>query len=149
MIETEGNFISPAFPNATYYIQEAELEHALAHVGSSYPATPVQWLASYEKVERLQGDQTIDGLITCTPSGGHARYHQSILISEGNEFVFFGGDEAPQLQQMRHRFVAKYDFDGRRAMELRQQWWNQGEQEGWTFLFYHDVKNPTFSFKQS
>jgi glyoxylase-like metal-dependent hydrolase (beta-lactamase superfamily II) len=149
MIETEGNFISPAFPNATYYVQEAELEHALAHVGSSYPTTPVQWLASYEKVVRLQGDQTIDGSITCTPSGGHARYHQSILISEGNEFVFFGGDEAPQLQQMRHRFVAKYDFDGRRAMELRQQWWNQGEQEGWTFLFYHDVKNPTFSFKQS
>jgi hypothetical protein len=50
---------------------------------------------------------------------------------------------------MRHRFVAKYDFDGRRAMELRQQWWSQGEQEGWTFLFYHDVKNPTFSFKQT
>jgi hypothetical protein len=71
------------------------------------------------------------------------------LINEGNEFIFFGGDEAPQLQQMRHRFVAKYDFDGRRAMELRQQWWSQGEQEGWTFLFYHDVKNPTFSFKQS
>jgi len=47
---------------------------------------------------------------------------------------------------MRHRFVAKYDFDGKRAMELRQQWWKQGEQEGWTFLFYHDVKHPTFNF---
>jgi hypothetical protein len=32
---------------------------------------------------------------------------------------FFGGDDAPQLQQMKHRFVAKYDFDGKKAMELR------------------------------
>ena len=31
-------------------------------------------------------------------------------------------------------------------MELRQQWWQQGEEEGWTFLFYHDMKNPVFSF---
>ena len=149
MIKREGEFIRPAFPNATYYVQETELQHALQHIGPSYPAAPVEWLASYEKVVRLQGDQTIDGLITCAMSGGHARFHQSILISENNKFIFYGGDEAPQLQQMRHRFVAKYDFDGRRAMELRQQWWNQGEQEGWTFLFYHDVKNPSFSFQQS
>ncbi|MBM3412388.1 MAG: MBL fold metallo-hydrolase [Bacteroidetes bacterium] len=149
MIEVEGDLIKPAFPNATYYVQEAELQHAAAHIGSSYPATPVEWISSYSKVVRLQGNQQIDDLITCTLSGGHARFHQSILISENNNIVFYGGDEAPQLQQMRHRFVAKYDFDGRRAMELRQQWWKQGQQEGWTFLFYHDVKNPTFSFQLS
>jgi hypothetical protein len=27
-------------------------------------------------------------------------------------------------------------------MELRQKWWEQGEQEHWTFLFYHDIKTP-------
>jgi len=149
MIEREGDVIKPAFPHATYYVQEPELAHALQHIGSSYPTAPVDWLSTYSNVIRLQGTQQIDELITCTPSGGHARYHQSVLISEHNKIIFFGGDEAPQLQQMRHRFVAKYDFDGRRAMELRQQWWAQGEQEGWTFLFYHDVKNPTFSFSVS
>jgi hypothetical protein len=29
-------------------------------------------------------------------------------------------------------------------MQLRQQWWEQGTAEGWTFLFYHDIKIPTF-----
>jgi hypothetical protein len=31
-------------------------------------------------------------------------------------------------------------------MELRQQWWQQGQQGKWQFLFYHDVKNPTYEY---
>jgi hypothetical protein len=31
-------------------------------------------------------------------------------------------------------------------MELRKQWWQQGEEEKWTFLFYHDIKSPVFDF---
>jgi hypothetical protein len=60
--------------------------------------------------------------------------------------VFFGGDVAPQLQQMKSRFIAKYDYDGKKCMELRQQWWKLGEEEKWTFLFYHDIKTPVYSF---
>jgi hypothetical protein len=60
--------------------------------------------------------------------------------------VFFGGDEAPQLQQMKSRFVAKYDHDGKRSMELRQEWRKKGEEEQWQFLFYHDIKTPYFCF---
>jgi hypothetical protein len=30
-------------------------------------------------------------------------------------------------------------------MQLRQQWWKQGGDEGWTFLFYHDIKNPVYN----
>jgi len=27
-------------------------------------------------------------------------------------------------------------------MELRQKWWKEGNELGWTFLFYHDIKTP-------
>ena len=64
-------------------------------------------------------------------------------MKEQDEIIFFGGDEAPQLQQMKTRFVAKYDANGKGAMELRKQWWELGEKEHWTFLFYHDIKTPT------
>jgi hypothetical protein len=53
---------------------------------------------------------------------------------------------ASQLQQMKSRFKAKYDYDGEAAMNLRQQWWQEGEKEKWTFLFYHDIKDPSFKF---
>ena len=67
-------------------------------------------------------------------------------IVDGGETVFFGADDAPQLQQMKSRFVAKYDYDGKKFMELRKQWWQMGEEKKWTFLFYHDIKTPVFNF---
>jgi hypothetical protein len=48
------------------------------------------------------------------------------------------------MNQMKNRFVAKYDYDGKKCTDLRQKWWVQGQKEGWTFLFYHDIKNPVF-----
>jgi hypothetical protein len=60
--------------------------------------------------------------------------------------VFFGGDVAPQISQMKSRFVAKYDYDGKRSMELRQEFIERGKAEDWTFLFYHDTKLPTTKF---
>ena len=46
---------------------------------------------------------------------------------------------------MKSRFVAKYDLDGKKALEYRQHWWEEGNKEGWTFAFYHDISQPSFT----
>lgn len=134
----------PAFPKATYYVQQAELAYSASLSSASYPASLIEWLASYDALVLLQGNTTIDNTIHCSLSGGHSPYHQVISIVQGGRTIFYGGDEAPQLQQMKHRFIAKYDKDGKRAMELRAQWWKTAAAEHWTFLFYHDVKNAVY-----
>jgi hypothetical protein len=88
----------------------------------------------------------IDNYIHYEITSAHSPFHQVFWIKENNEIIFFGGDDAPQLQQMKHRFIAKYDYDGKKCMELRRKWWEQGQQEKWIFLFYHDVKNPVYKF---
>jgi hypothetical protein len=88
----------------------------------------------------------IDNYIHYEITSAHSPFHQVFWIKENNETIFFGGDDAPQLQQMKHRFIAKYDYDGKKCMELRKKWWEQGQKEKWTFLFYHDVKNPVYKF---
>ena len=85
------------------------------------------------------------GYIYASRSGGHCPFHQVFRIEDGGKILFFGGDEAPQVQQMKHRFVAKYDHDGKRAMQLRQQWWEQAAREHWTMLFYHDIQQPDWA----
>nr|HPH90927.1 MBL fold metallo-hydrolase [Ferruginibacter sp.] len=69
-------------------------------------------------------------------------FHQTFMIEEDGEKLFFGADVAPQLNQMKNKFIAKYDYDGKLCMELRQQWWQQAQDEHWTFLFYHDIATP-------
>jgi glyoxylase-like metal-dependent hydrolase (beta-lactamase superfamily II) len=135
-----------SFPNAVYYVNKDELQYASAE-SKSYVAEDFEMLHGSDKVIVTAGDGNIDGYIHYKVSGAHCPFHQVFWLEENGETIFFGGDVAPQLQQMKSRFIAKYDFDGKKSMELRQQWWQQGQQEKWTFLFYHDIKTPVLSFK--
>ncbi len=137
------NHLELSFPNALFYLQEKELSFAFEEGFPSFITEELEALKRSKQVVLLKDDEgTIDEYIHYKVTGAHSPYHQVFWIKENNKTIFFGGDDAPQLQQMKHRFVAKYDFDGKVAMELRRNWWEKGQEENWTFLFYHDVKNP-------
>ncbi len=145
-IERTGLGERLSLPNARYYVQRTELAYAFEKGFPSYITEELECLRNNNQVELLDGPGMIDDYIEYAVSGAHAPHHQVFWIREEGKIIFFGGDEAPQLHQMKHRFAAKYDYDGKKAMELRQQWWQQGENEKWTFLFYHDVKHPVWDF---
>jgi glyoxylase-like metal-dependent hydrolase (beta-lactamase superfamily II) len=144
--QEDERFIS--FPYATYYVQRREMEFALGIGSASYIPDDFRILDEFSRVVWLEDDHgTIDGYIKYQLTAAHSPYHQVFWIEEGGETIFFGGDDAPQLQQMKSRFVAKYDFDGKKCMELRKQWWEEGHEKGWTFLFYHDIQSPVWKTK--
>jgi glyoxylase-like metal-dependent hydrolase (beta-lactamase superfamily II) len=136
-----------SFENATYYINKNEWEYAFEKGLPSYHVNNFALLSKKENLILTEGEGMIDDYISYKVTGAHTPYHQVFKISDEGSIIFYGGDVAPQLQQMKNRFKAKYDFDGNASMELRQKWWQQGEEEKWTFLFYHDIKQPTFSFE--
>lgn len=133
-----------AFPNATFYIQEKELEYALSGGSASYKPEMLAFLQGHSQVELINGDGNIDDYIYYDLTAAHSKYHQVFWVEEDGELAFFGADDAPQLVQMKSRFVAKYDYDGKKCMQLRQEWWETGNNNGWTFLFYHDVTTPVY-----
>ncbi|MEO6723252.1 MAG: MBL fold metallo-hydrolase [Ferruginibacter sp.] len=136
------------FPHATYYVNNEELAFALEKGRPSFNPEDFEILNQSDKVVMLTGGGVIDNYIRYEVTGAHSPYHQVFWVEENGEKIFFGGDVAPQLQQMKSRFVAKYDFDGKKSMELRQSWWQTGQKENWTFLFYHDIKTPVFNFSK-
>lgn len=133
-----------SFPQARYYVQRKEMDFAFEKGFPSYLPEELAILKDAPNVVWLDGDGVIDGYIQYQLVGGHSPYHQVFKIVDGGEIAFFGGDNAPQLQQMKSKFVAKYDYDGKLAMSLRQQWWEEGLAAGWQFLFYHDIKTPVY-----
>jgi glyoxylase-like metal-dependent hydrolase (beta-lactamase superfamily II) len=135
-----------SFENAQYYVQERELNFAFEKGFPSYITEELQPLQRSSQVTLLnENSGVIDNYISYHVTSAHSAYHQVFHIRSQDEIIFFGGDDAPQLQQMKHRFVAKYDYNGKKAMELRKTWWERGQKEKWTFLFYHDVKNPIYA----
>ena len=135
-----------SIPSAKYYVQQKELEFAFEKGFPSYVTGDLELLRTSPQLELLNGNGVLDDYIEYEVTAAHSPFHQVFKIKEGNEIIFFGADDAPQLQQMKHRFVAKYDYDGKKAMQLRQDWWQLGKEEHWTFLFYHDIKTPVFNF---
>ncbi len=134
-----------SFPYATYYVQRREFDLAMSTPSASYIKEQFEFLADFSKVVWLTQNQgVIEDCIHYLLTGGHCPNHQVAWIKEDNEIFFFGADVAPQLQQIKSKFVAKYDMDGKLAMEWRQKWWEQGQKEGWQFAFYHDIRHPLF-----
>lgn len=136
-----------SFPNAVYYIQEKELNFAFEKGKPSYYMEDLEFFRCNEQVVLLPEEGSIDGYISFQQSSGHCPFHQVFWIHEQGHTIFYGGDEAPQLQQMKSRFVAKYDHNGRKAMEMRQNWMKLAKEDGWDMLFYHDVTTPIFNPK--
>ena len=137
---------SVSFQNAVYYINRQEWDFAFKKGYPSYNTGDFLCLTDNRQLQFTDGTGAIDGYIHFEMTGGHCPFHQVFLIEQEGKKVFFGGDVAPQLQQMKNRFKAKYDVDGARSMELRAKWWQLGAQEKWTFLFYHDIKSPIFQY---
>lgn len=136
-----NGLVNTSFPNADYYIYRPEADDALRIGYPSFMPEELQPLFASGQVTWLDGETgIIDGYIRFTHSGGHSQSHIVFLLEDAGEKIFFGGDEAPQLKQLKMKYVAKYDYDGKKAMTLREQYATQGQQEGWQFLFYHDVK---------
>ena len=131
-----------SFPQATYYVNKQELDYAVAKGKPSYIPDEFNILHTAPNIVFIEGNGMIDDHIRYETTGAHCPYHMVFWIEEPDQKIFFGADVAPQLQQMKSRFVAKYDYDGKLCMELRTQWWKQAQEEHWTMLFYHDIKTP-------
>lgn len=131
------------FENATYHIQKQELEYALEKGNPSYNKEALERLYQFDNVVFDEDEMgNIGNNISFEITGAHSKYHRVIWIKQNNETIFFGGDDAPQRTQMKTRFAAKYDYNGKKAMLLRDKWMEEGK--NWQFLFYHDIKTPVF-----
>ncbi len=145
-----GGLLNPftqqsAFENATYYIQKQELDGALQSNSTSYDKEILDMLQSDKRIVLQEANKGfIAQGITYEVTSAHSQFHRVIWITEERDTVFFGADDAPQLIHMQTRIAAKYDFDGKKAMQLRQQWMQEGT--SWQFLFYHDLKTPIKRF---
>lgn len=139
VIEREGK-LEVSFENAEYYIQRGEWETAYAKKSSSYKTEIFDVLQRSGQIVFLDGDGQINDEISYEITGGHTEWHQVFFIKENNDTVFFGADVVPEPEQLQRKFIAKYDLDGRKAMELRIVFGEKAAQEHWTCLFYHAKK---------
>lgn len=143
----EGLFVQH-FPNAAIYVNKNELEYSLSQKGNpSYNHDLLQQISSMPNLQimsALEGNITPE--ITFEVVGGHSPFHQAFWIIEEDQTIFYGGDNLPQAHYLDFHIAYKTDYDGRKAMELRQQWEQRAKEKHWTILLYHDLKLPKLTY---
>ncbi|MBD3748040.1 MAG: MBL fold metallo-hydrolase [Sphingobacteriales bacterium] len=137
MVHDKNGKLSVSFPDAEYFIQRGEWEQAYSKPSKSYKTEIFDVLQRSGQVNFLDGDGAINDEISYEVTGGHTEFHQVFYIKSQGETCFYGGDIAPEPEQFQRKFIAKYDLDGRKSMELRIFYGEQAAQKHWTCLFYH------------
>lgn len=132
------------FPEATVFLQQREMTYALSQrENPSFDQEILQALQKLSWVVYLNDDNgTIGKYITYKVTGGHSPFHQVFWIREGHDVAFYGGDNLPQEGYLKFHIAYKSDFEGKKAMELRQIWEQAAKEEGWQILLYHDLEKP-------
>jgi glyoxylase-like metal-dependent hydrolase (beta-lactamase superfamily II) len=141
----EGNRTVPVFPNATVYVQAAELAHARSpneRDRASY--LPENW-ESYAEAGRLDpidGPREIRPGLTLVPLPGHNARMQAVRIDEGARTAFYFADALPTSSHVPIPWIMAYDFYPVELIQNKKRLLDQAAREGWLCVFEHDPEIP-------
>jgi len=141
---TEAGQWVPNFPKAQIFLQERELEFALQQTNApAYNNILLEKLSKLPNKVLMNDDEgLVTNEIAFEVTGGHSPFHQVFWIREADEIAFYGADNLPQRSYLKIPIAYKSDYDGRKAMVLRQEWEKKAKAEHWKILLYHDLKVP-------
>ncbi|KMQ69429.1 beta-lactamase [Chryseobacterium sp. FH2] len=147
IIRSENGF-EASFPNAEIYIQKRELDFALENRGNpSFDFDTLEKLILLPNIIWMNEDKgQINPEISFEVVGGHTPFMQVFWITENEETVFYGADNLPQESYVKYHVAYKSDYNGRKTMELRQEWQKQAEEKHWKVLLYHDIDKTILQF---
>lgn len=137
MVRQESGKLELSFPNAEYVVNRGEWETAYSSSSKSYRTEIFDVVQRSGSLHFVEENGRLNEEITYELTGGHCEYHQVFLVESEGETVFFGGDILPEPEQLLRRFIAKYDQDGRKSMELREEYGKRAAEGNWICLFYH------------
>jgi len=141
VVERNGG-LEPSFPHAEHVIQRGEWDTAISGKSSSYHKEIFEALKDSVQITFVENSGEFKPGIKYELSGGHCPFHQVFWLDDNGDKCFFGGDELPEPEQLIRKFIAKYDFDGRKSMQLRDEYGKKAAEENYTCLFYHAKSNP-------
>jgi glyoxylase-like metal-dependent hydrolase (beta-lactamase superfamily II) len=135
----------PAFPDAKYVVQAAEIAHAgnpTERDRASYfeeNFLPMQESGQWQAIE---GDGEILPGISAVGIPGHNADIQAIKLSGGGKTIFFVADLFPTRHHVSLPWIMAYDLYPLQTLETKRKWLQTVVQENWIVVFGHDPDIP-------
>jgi glyoxylase-like metal-dependent hydrolase (beta-lactamase superfamily II) len=139
-----GAGFAPTFPNAKYYVQRGEWNHAHEHQrdSPSYYSENYDPLVESGQMELLDGDQEILPGISVKVFPGHTRDMQSVILTSGGRTACYISDLIPTSAHIDLTWGMAFDLYPLETIESRKQYYSQAVPENWLTMFTHDPNVP-------
>ncbi len=145
-----GDQIVATFPNAKYYVQEQEWEHArlqLERDAISYMSLNYDPLIESGQMVLLDGDRELLPGISVKVFPGHTANMQAVIIESGGEdnekkTACYISDLIPTSNHLDLTWVMAFDLFPLQTIESRKKYYAQAIPEKWLTVFTHDDQTP-------
>ena len=135
--------IRSIFSRARFLIQKQEWEIALAptdeRLAAAYRHAP-ECLNALQSVELLNGDTQILPQVRVSISGGHADFHQCVVVENGGTGLIHLADIVPTTSHLRLAWNAAYDTNPLATIAAKKRFFAEARAKNLWVSFSHDDK---------
>jgi glyoxylase-like metal-dependent hydrolase (beta-lactamase superfamily II) len=134
-----------SFPEACIHASGKEWAKLQSINDAEGPRTEfLDFVESRAELDLLDDDSSPNGYVHMRTIGGHTEFSQLIELRLQGQLFMMAGDVMGTRGAINRKYAAKYDFDGKKSMKLREQLTKRAYEENAIILAYHDYMNPMF-----
>jgi glyoxylase-like metal-dependent hydrolase (beta-lactamase superfamily II) len=148
----ENGKVTPAFPNAKYYIQKKQYDWAInpsdkdkaSYINDNYVPLFKEGILKF-----TNGDEQFDDEIQFIETTGHTYGQQLVKISDGSDTVLFCADLIPTVSHIPYPYIMGYDLQPLLTLEEKKKILPLAVDQNWKLFFGHDPQTAFVTLKQT
>jgi len=140
----QNGSVRATFPNAKYYAQEGEWQHAHEDQRDSVSFFTENYdpLVESGQMQLLRGSAEIVPGISVEVYPGHTRDMQSIYVRGGGKTACYISDLIPTSSHLDLYWLMSFDLYPVQSVESRKRFYSRALPENWLVMFTHDHQIP-------
>jgi len=140
----ENGSVKPTFPNAKYYAQEGEWQHAHEDQRDSVSFFTENYdpLVQSGQMQLLRWSAEILPGISVEFYPGHTRDMQGIYLRSGGKTACYISDLIPTSNHLDLYWLMSFDLYPVQSVESRKRFYSRAIPEKWLVMFTHDHETP-------
>lgn len=133
------------FPDATIWASGKEWAKLQSITDDEGPQTEfLDFIEARADLQLMDDKASPNEYITSKTMGGHTEFSQLVELRLDDQLFLMAGDVIGTKGAINRKYAAKYDFDGKKSMKLREELSRRVYDENAIILAYHDVSSPMF-----
>lgn len=145
LVHKSNGYMEMTFPDAVVHLSGKGWEKLKSYSHEENPEPElVDFIEARAELSFFEDDGTGLDFIERETIGGHTEFSQLFRLNLNGNVYLMAGDVLASRGAVNRRYSAKYDFNGKKSMELREKIGRMAFEEGAVILAYHDTEHAMF-----